>query len=293
MTTAIRIAVLASLASVIGRAAADGDDTPLAADAAFAAMSVERGSQRAFEEYLSPDAVVFRPGPVLAREWFAAHEQGSGRLEWTPIAAAQDCSGQWALTTGSWMYSAPEGGDTSEGHYLSLWRRDAGGVWRVVLDNGVDHRPIVGNAPSLETVVAALWPVPRVSSCRAGSGAAQLREVESALNKDVQSEGLPPALAHVAAQGALAYRDDAAPETVEVAAGTDAIYARGSKAESRFVGADPGSDFGYSYGVIEASGGSGAQASVRSAYVRVWRWDGQHWVLVVDMLTPMDAADSR
>lgn len=293
MKTAARIAMLASFALVIGRVAAQDDDAPLATDAAFAAMSVERGSQRAFEEYLAADAVVFRPGPVAAREWFAAHEQGSGRLEWTPVAAAQDCSGQWALTTGPWKYTAPEGGGGSEGHYLSLWRREPDGGWRVVLDNGVDHGPAADSAPSLESAVAALWPALRAKTCRAGSGAARLHDVEAALNQAVQSDGLSLALAHVAARGALAYRDDAAPETFEVAAMTDAVYARGTQAESHFVGADPDSDFGYSYGVISASGASGASPTARSAYVRVWRWDGRHWSLVIDMLTPMDAGDSR
>jgi len=293
MTTVVRIAVLASFALAIGRVAAADDDTPLGTDAAFAAMSVERGSQRAFEAYLAADAVVFRPGPVLAREWFAAHEQGNGRLEWMPVAAAQDCSGQWALTTGPWTYSAPESGGSSVGHYLSLWRRDPDGSWRVILDNGVDHAPTDGGVPSLESAVAALWPAPRAKTCRAGDGAARLHSVEAALNQAVQSEGLPPALARVAAPGALAYRDDAMPESFEAAAAADTVYARGSMAESRFVGTDPDSDFGYSYGVVVASGAPGAPATTRSAYVRVWRWDGGHWNLVIDMLTPIDAKDSQ
>lgn len=293
MTTVVRIAMLASFALVTGRVAAADDDTPLATDAAFAAMSVERGSQRAFEEYLAADAVVFRPGPVAAREWFAAHEQGSGRLEWTPVAAAEDCSGQWALTTGPWTYSSPEGGGASVGHYLSLWRRDPDGSWRVVLDNGVGHGPAADDVPPLAAAVAALWPAPRAKTCRAGNGAARLHEVEAALNHAVQSEGLSPALVRVAAPGALAYRDDATPEAFEAAVVSDAVYARGSNAESHFVGADPDSDFGYSYGVIAASGAPGAPASARSAYVRVWRWDGRRWNLVIDMLTPMDANDSR
>lgn len=293
MKTVVRIAMLAYFASAFGRVAAADNDAPLAADAAFAAMSVERGSQRAFEEYLAADAVVFRPGPVLALEWFAAHEQGSGRLEWTPVAAAQDCSGQWALTTGPWTYSAPEGGGASVGHYLSLWRRDPDGSWRVILDNGVDHGPAADDVPPLAAAVAALWPSSRAKTCRSGNAAAKLHEVEAALNQAVQSEGLSPALAHVAAPGALAYRDDAAPEVFEAAAAADAVYARGSKAESNFVGADPDSDFGYSYGVIVASGASGAPGAVRSAYVRVWRWDGRHWNLVIDMLTPIDATDSQ
>jgi len=72
----------------------------LAADTAFAAMSRERGAQQAFHACLTSDGVVFRPTAVTGGVWFATHEQASGRLDWKPAAAAVDCAGGLAVTTG-------------------------------------------------------------------------------------------------------------------------------------------------------------------------------------------------
>ena len=71
--------------------------------------------QAAFLEYLADDGIVFRPGPVPGKEWIAAHEPASGRLEWVPVAAAVDCSATLAVSTGRWRYSNPAGGEPVAG----------------------------------------------------------------------------------------------------------------------------------------------------------------------------------
>jgi ketosteroid isomerase-like protein len=269
--------------------ASDAADAALAADGAFAAMSVERGQRAAFEEYLALDAIVFRPGAVIAHEWFATHEQGAGRLDWTPSAAAADCGGEWAVTTGPWTYSNPEGGDAAAGHYLSIWRQQPDGHWRVVLDNGVDHDPNPEPVPSLQSVFAGLWPARSGKACHGADGAAMLREAEQDLNDAVRSKGLASALSSAAAAGAVAYRDNTMPGPIAASGSADIAYGRGTEARSLFVSVEPASDFGYSYGVVEASSDSPSQPAVRASYVRIWCRDGRRWRLAIDMLTPLPA----
>jgi ketosteroid isomerase-like protein len=286
MHTGSRIALLAVLAGFLPAASgSDATDAALAEDVAFAAASAERGQQAAFLEFLSPDAIVFRPGAVPAHDWFATHEQGSGRLAWTPSATASDCTGQWAVTTGPWTYASPEGGGSAAGHYLSIWKRQPDGRWRVVLDNGIDHAPQADSGSPLQPAFSDLWPAPQAKGCRAGDGATKLQAAERDLNAAISSDGLAAALAHAAVAGALAYRDDAEPGPLKANAALDAAYGRGSDARPQFVSADPDSDFGYSYGVIEA-GGDSSSARARAAYIRVWRRDGQQWRVALDMLTP-------
>jgi len=95
-------------------------ETVLAADTAFAALSVERGAQQAFQAYLASDGVVFRPTAVAGGEWFATHEQASGRLEWNPAAAVVE----------------PAKRRTEPGPkavYVRVWMHD-GRAWRLALD---------------------------------------------------------------------------------------------------------------------------------------------------------------
>jgi ketosteroid isomerase-like protein len=293
MNTGFRNAFLAALVLASQGAPASGAANPadaaLAADGAFAAMSVDRGQRAAFEEFLAGDAIIFRPGAVVAHDWFASHEQGSGRLEWTPSAGAVDCSGDWAVTTGPWTYSSPEGGEPASGHYLSIWRREPDGHWRVVLDNGVDHAPGSVPLPPLESVLASLWPASPGKGCRIDGAAARLKEAEQDLNEAVGSDGLARALAGAAAPGALAYRDDTVPGPIAASAAADGPYGRGAQARTQFVSIEPDSDFGFSYGVVEANPASPSQPAARASYVRVWCRDGRKWRVAIDMLTPLGA----
>jgi len=290
MNAGFRIAlVVLLLTSTRIAPASDAADAALAADGAFAAMSAERGQRAAFEEHLARDAIVFRPGAVIAHEWFASHEQGAGRLDWTPTAAASDCGGDWAVTTGPWTYSNPEGGESAAGHYLSIWRHEPDGRWRVVLDNGVDHDPKADPAPSLRSAFAGLWPARPGEACRSADAAARLKEAEQDLNDTVRSAGLGAALVGAAAAGALAYRDDTVPGPIAAAVTADAAFGRGAEARSQFVSVEPDSDFGYSYGVVEAVAASPSQPAARASYVRIWCRDGRKWRLAIDMLTPLPA----
>jgi hypothetical protein len=55
----------------------------------------------------------------------------------------------------------------------------------------------------------------------------------------------------------------------------------------------PDSDFGFSDGVVEASGQSPSQPAARASYVRVWHRDGRAWRVALDMLTPLTVDGGR
>jgi ketosteroid isomerase-like protein len=113
------------------------------AERAFARASVENGMREAFLAYLAEDAVVFRPGPVPARAWVEKLPPVAGRLSWEPLFADVSRAGDLGYTTGPWQFT-PAGGDPkaqepSHGHYVSIWVRDSGGPWRVIVDLGNNH----------------------------------------------------------------------------------------------------------------------------------------------------------
>lgn len=263
-------------------------ETVLAADMAFAALSTERGAQQAFQAYLASDGVIFRPTAVAGGEWFATHEQASGRLEWSPAAAAVDCTGALAVTTGPWRYRNPDGGDPVAGHYLSIWRQDSNGEWFVVLDHGVDESGEAEAAGGLQASLDGLWPVGRDCSRTSRANAVSLAKRDRELNSAIRSKGIDTALRRHAHPAAVAYRDDAPPRPMAAHWPADGPTMGGRlEGRARSVIAAAGSDMGYTYGEIVEPAKRRTEPRPRAVYVRVWLHDGSDWRLAVDMSTPL------
>jgi ketosteroid isomerase-like protein len=284
------VLLAACLAALEVAAEPETIDRVIAVDAEFASLALERGQQVAFQEYLAADGIVFRPTAVTGRDWLATHEQASGRLEWTPVAGATACNGQLAVTTGPWSYSNPDSSDVAAGHYLSVWRRDADGRWRILLDHGIDHAPRAVPSVALAAAFATLWPDESPRNCRASRGAQTLADAEREFDDTIRSKGLAGALRQAAADGALVYRDDVPPGPVASASqATDGAFAAGSEARPQLVSAEPGSNMGYSYGEI-SSKSEGSALAARAVYVRIWRSDGKRWRVAIDMMTTLPPA---
>lgn len=260
----------------------------LAADAAFAALSAERGAQQAFQAYLASDGVVFRPTAVAGGEWFATHEQASGRLEWSPAAAVVDCTGTLAVTTGPWRYRNPEGGDPVAGHYVSIWRQDANGEWFVVLDHGVDEAGEAEAAGGLQAGLDGLWPADRDCSRTSRANAESLAKQDRELNSAIRSKGIDTALRRHAHAAAVAYRDGAPPRPIATDWPADGPTLGGRlQGRARSAIAAAGSDMGYTYGEIVEPAKGRTEPRPKAVYVRVWLHDGRDWRLALDMSTPL------
>jgi ketosteroid isomerase-like protein len=254
-------------------------------DAAFAALAAEVGHHAAFVDYLAEDAVLFRPEPVAGQEWLATHEPAGGQLEWQPTAAAASCNRQLAVTTGPWRYSNAAGGDPVAGHYLSVWRLQRDGQWRVVLDHGIDHDPAALPAEALEGAFARLWPVATSGNCAGRGEARDLGRAEQAFNDRVRRAGLPRALSESAAAGMIAYRDDAAPGRVTAAwPAEDAQFAAGAVAQTAGTVFAADADIAATYGVLQSTEGG-----KRSLYVRVWSRERRRWRVALDLQAPLPA----
>ena len=124
----------------------------IAADKAFAAISVEKGTAAAFLAYITDDARLFGVGgePVIGRKAAedkyktqeTKNKKGAARstLNWEPTEAFASTDGTLGWTNGHWTYtSAPDAkgeSTSSTGHYVTIWRRDKSGAWKVEADIG-------------------------------------------------------------------------------------------------------------------------------------------------------------
>ena len=108
---------------------------------AFEKMVAEKGIRDGFIEFLSPLGVIFRPGPVNARESWRSRPASPAALTWNPIKIEVSSNGALAYSIGNSIYRPKGKNDTDEfyGHYLSIWTRQPNGDYRAALDTGVNH----------------------------------------------------------------------------------------------------------------------------------------------------------
>lgn len=105
----------------------------------FASTTLEKGVKKGFLQVSDQNTMVFRPGPVRAREFYSAAKEDSTYLHWYPTFARIAQSGDWGFTSGP--YVVRPAGSTEEGYgqYLSVWKKNSRGVWKLAMDIGVSH----------------------------------------------------------------------------------------------------------------------------------------------------------
>lgn len=112
------------------------------AELAFARMGSSRGIREAFLANFADDGVVFEPAPVRLRETWSARPAPADplavKLEWSPAQAGVARSVDLGYTTGPYtLTSAAQPGAIRHGVFFSVWKRERGGRWQVLLDLGI------------------------------------------------------------------------------------------------------------------------------------------------------------
>jgi ketosteroid isomerase-like protein len=117
------------------------------------AKETASGGGKAFASYFADDAVTLGNGkaPVHGRDaiakgaaWSAADYQ----LTWTPQGGQMGPSGDMGYTWGSYEgRSKDKNGNpvVTKGRYMTIWKKQADGSWKVVLDSSNDAPPESGD----------------------------------------------------------------------------------------------------------------------------------------------------
>lgn len=114
------------------------------ADRAFCRATAERG-MGGWLEHFHPRALIFPAGrPVVTgldsiRAFYQETQFDPSLLKWNPVGAEMAASGDLGFTHGTWEKPGKDkqGRDTIfRGKYLTVWRRDDAGRWKVVADIG-------------------------------------------------------------------------------------------------------------------------------------------------------------
>ncbi|QCB53153.1 hypothetical protein E5675_00955 [Sphingopyxis sp. PAMC25046] len=137
----MRQLIVAALALTLAGCAGSPDDfrnRPLAANPSafiaaeigFARLAQEKGQWTAFRETAHPDAVMFVPERVNARDWLKSQKDPAEAVKWQPHAVYVSCDGNSGVTTGAWQKGP------ANGFFTTVWARDEKGRLSWVLDHG-------------------------------------------------------------------------------------------------------------------------------------------------------------
>ncbi len=273
----------------------DGDplSSLVAAERAFAKMSVDTTQREAFLANFSDEGVLFTPAPVNAKEALrkpAPSPAAATRvLDWDPVTGDVAASGDLGYTTGPWMASERPAGaapkTTGTGWFFSVWRRTGGAGWKVAADFGVQapHGRVLRAQPFRRADVRAAVPA---ATGQAGPWADELRAADAAFGRRLAASGWADALRAGATDDVRAYRDGREPATGRADAA--AILPSGPQPftwEPSFALASAAGDLGYTYGACRARGDG---TPIRGYYLRVWKRARDGWKLAVDVANAAD-----
>ncbi len=263
------------------------------AEQAFAQHSIDQGMKPAFLRYAAPDGVIiYAGGPVNAIEsWSKREPAPAGLLTWWPTYADVSRAGDMGWTTGPYEFREKPTDEkpADTGHFFTVWRRQADGSWKWVLDLGVRHP-----APATTETVLRYPNIPAGGAARAaaadtGESQRSLLEAERSLSEESASKGMRSALLARADESLRLYRYGTFPVV-----GRDAV-ARALKVQGELITWRPlktdaaaSGDLGYAYGSYELrTKMSDEQPAERGHYARVWKRDrGGPWRVVFNVATP-------
>lgn len=112
------------------------------ADTEFSDFSLENGFHKAFVAYADDSVTILKPDhlPVVGKNALIKSYEGKSDsglvLTWKPLKAIIAKSGDLGNTYGIWTLVTQK--DTSQGTYLTVWKKDASGHWKFIADTGND-----------------------------------------------------------------------------------------------------------------------------------------------------------
>ena len=244
----------------------------------FAKTALEKGTKPAFLEFMSGDAVVFTPQRTLARPYWQARPDSTGALIWTPNYGDISSNGILGYTTGNWEYRAKGKTDqpSAFGEFVTIWLRQPTGVYRWVIDIGVNHPKPAGYS---ENFVAASY------KQRGNPDGISAADSANRFYEMVAKQGLQKAYALYTDQNVRFFRENELPGV-----GRDALMDRIKKYKGTFVFPKrtvffETTDMAYvnnTYSFVTENGVAEA-----GNFVHIWKFIDGKWKIVLDIFKPV------
>jgi ketosteroid isomerase-like protein len=240
----------------------------------------EKGTRAAFLAFLADDGIVFRPGPVNGKEAWGKRPETGLDLIWEPTFAAIARSADLGYTTGpaKWKANKKEEKFLGYGQFVSVWKKQKDGSWKVALDCGIENPEPAGKPEPLRMSVPEEGQ--EVQMVESRSKAASLPEAHQKFLGAAKTNSAEAALG-VAAEEIRVYREGSFP-AVGKSAAAELLNAKAGKMSFQQLGGDMSrsTDLAYSYGKYSLNRDGNTELG---HFFQIWQTDATGmWKLVVD-----------
>jgi len=284
---ALHQALLFTVASAQGPAIPPALAEMADTERAFVRRAQDVGAKQAFLDYFSDDAVGFdgehaAPAKTQIRKQPDPPKDAKILFWWEPRFGDVAASGELGWLTGP-VRSSRNDGPIRHGNYASIWKRQADGTFKVIIDVGIDP---TAEVPFPEGFTRAPFAARYSGGDIAPLSEASLLAADRALLAGLKTAP-GDAYAAVLAPAARVHRTGRLPF-----AGRDAALewlraqAPLAAGEAQYVEVAKSGDLGYTWGTYATSPGSDGKVEA-GHYVRVWVRDASGaWKVSLDVTQP-------
>jgi ketosteroid isomerase-like protein len=264
------------------------------AERAFAKLSLAKGVAHSFHENFAEDGIGFNPQPVKVKAEMAKRppldpSKPRATLDWYPVLSDLAASGEMGFNLGPSLLKPAPGDEKNKprhGYFFSVWKRQADGNFKVVLDIGSDTSgPAAGDSPEAWRGIR-IEPWTAAANVSIEKETATLREQDAALAAAIAKRGAAAAYGDVLAADFRVFDNTFAP-AMDTAAMTAHIKSIGTRADRTFTPQHAevarSADVGYTWGTYLAS----RATPEKGHYAHYWRKNAKgEWRLVVEIIRP-------
>lgn len=258
----------------------------VAAEHAFASAAAEKGVKTAFLEFAAPDAVLFLPDRVNAKEYWSASAEFPGLLAWAPNFADISSNGILGYTTGNWESRRTKDQEPNAfGEFVTVWLRQPNGNFRYVADIGVWHQKPGSFSKD--------WTSPPDSGTKAdtngGSGSSAIHSANRYYEM-IDGGNFRKAYDAYLSENVRGYREGKMPIlgrkalAAEVASLKKLSFAR----KSVFFGT---ADLAYTMNTYSSTDDQGR--SENGNFLQIWKFTDGKWQIVLDIFKPIPAGTKK
>lgn len=260
---------------------------------AFSKTAEVKSTRDAFMEFIAADGLLFRPKAVNGKKWMSEHpvpaSDSHPLLAWQPTFADMSLAGDLGFTTGPWEFKndIKDAKPAGYGHFVTLWKKQADGSWKFVLDLGISH-PESGGPLDIWKVEDSRHNT-RSRPIDTAKATAALIQRDRTYAESVLKQGLSQTFFVYAAPEIRLYVPDKLPYIGRSLALPALTTIKGVVAYQPVAGdVSRSGDLGYTHGTYEKTNADAPEKVVESgSYLRIWKRQSGVWRIVLDVTNPL------